>query len=293
MQIPAQPIKLLVIDIDGTLLDQHRKITPRTQIAIQAAQAAGITVTLATGRRYYNSHQIADELGLAIPLIIYDGAAIIQHPQNEVVLTQTMPADLAQQVVEVIARHQLQPVVQLLNGNTEEVWSGPAELDDQWTKGYFAVNPHCARRVPHEVLCAGQPDPLRVVAFAPEELLYERLAPEIDALPCSWNTIPRGNYKCGEMAIMGPACSKASGVAALAHKLEIPLQQVMAIGDNNNDIEMLQEVGWGVAMGQAAERVRAIAHAVTASNAEDGVALAIERYALPNASVTSASMPGA
>src|SRR5579859_8151129 len=154
METAAQPIKLLVIDIDGTLLDPHRKITERTRAAIQAAQAAGITVTLATGRRYYNSHQIADELGLAIPLIVYDGAAIIQHPQNKVILTQTMLADLAQQVVEIVARHHLQPVVQLLNGNIEEVWSGPVELDDQWTKGYFAVNPHCARRVPHEVLCA-------------------------------------------------------------------------------------------------------------------------------------------
>jgi hydroxymethylpyrimidine pyrophosphatase-like HAD family hydrolase len=84
------------------------------------------------------------------------------------------------------------------------------------------------------------------------------------------------------MAIMGPACTKASGVVALARTLGIPLEQVMAIGDNNNDIEMLREVGWGIAMGQASERVKTSAHAVTASNAEDGVALAIERYALTN-----------
>ena len=67
---------------------------------------------------------------------------------------------------------------------------------------------------------------------------------------------------------------------ALAQQLGIPLAHVMAIGDNNNDIEMLEAVGWGVAMGQAADNVQSIAQAVTTSNAEDGVARAIELYAL-------------
>ncbi len=79
---------------------------------------------------------------------------------------------------------------------------------------------------------------------------------------------------------MNPTCSKGSGVATLAKYLDIPLEQVMAIGDNNNDIAMLRVAGWGVAMGQASEVVKAAAQAVTACNWEDGVALAIERYAL-------------
>jgi hydroxymethylpyrimidine pyrophosphatase-like HAD family hydrolase len=79
---------------------------------------------------------------------------------------------------------------------------------------------------------------------------------------------------------MAPGCSKASGVATLAGQLGISLTQVMAIGDNNNDLEMLSMVGWGVAMGHAPESVKQNAKAITASNAEDGAALAIERYAL-------------
>ena len=89
-----------------------------------------------------------------------------------------------------------------------------------------------------------------------------------------------GSYNCAELAIMHPGCSKASGVAALAALYDIPLAQVMAIGDNTNDIAMLQTVGWGVAMGQASAVVKAAARAITASNQEDGVALAIEQYAL-------------
>ena len=77
---------------------------------------------------------------------------------------------------------------------------------------------------------------------------------------------------------MDKACSKASSVITLARHLNISLSEVMAIGDNVNDLEMLQAVGWGVAMGQASATIKAAAHAVTASNAEDGVAVAIERY---------------
>jgi len=130
-----------------------------------------------------------------------------------------------------------------------------------------------------ETLCTGHPDPIRVVAFAPEEIIRILLA-EVSDLDCAWTITRRGNYGSAELAIMNPSCSKASGVVELAQYLAIPLALVMAIGDNNNDIEMLQTVGWGVAMGQASEAVKAAARAITASNREDGIALAIERYAL-------------
>ena len=133
--------------------------------------------------------------------------------------------------------------------------------------------------MPYAQLCTGHPDPLRVVAFASEESI-QALIPVISTLNCSWNAIKRGSYGCAEMAIMAPDCSKASGVLALARSLNIPLTEVMAIGDNNNDIPMLQAVGLGVAMGHAPVAVKAVAKAVTASNAEDGAAQAIERYAL-------------
>jgi hydroxymethylpyrimidine pyrophosphatase-like HAD family hydrolase len=75
-------------------------------------------------------------------------------------------------------------------------------------------------------------------------------------------------------------CSKASGLLTLAQLFEIHTDHVMAIGDNTNDIPMLQTAGWSVAMGQAPLSVASAAHAVTASNAEDGLAQAIEQYVL-------------
>lgn len=270
---------MLVIDIDGTLLDPEGRITAPTMTAVRAAQEAGIIVTLATARRYSNTSKIADELGLTIPLILYDGAMIVQHPQQTILHTHTLRATIAQQAVEVLVRHHVQPVVHPNIGLREEIWTGPADFDNLWIEAYFTAYPELMRRMPYEELCAEHPDPLRVVAFTSEEAIH-RLIPEIAALDCSWTSIKRGSYGSAELVVMDAGCSKASGVAALAKRLDIPLEQVMAIGDNNNDITMLQSAGWGVAMGQAPEAVKAAAMAVTASNWEDGAALAIERYAL-------------
>jgi Cof subfamily protein (haloacid dehalogenase superfamily) len=289
METPPPSIKMLVIDIDGTLLNPQGEITPTTLASVQAAQQAGIVVTLATARRYCNTARIATEIGLTGPLILYDGACIIQHPQGSILYTRPLQADIAQQAVELLVRHGVQPVVHPNGGLTEEVWTGPPALDNLWLDAYFAAYPQQMRRMPYETLCAGHPDPLRVVAFASEESI-QGLIPGVSTLKCSWTMLKRGSYGSAELAIMDYGCSKASGVAALANALHISLSEVMAIGDNNNDIAMLQSVGWGVAMGQAPEHVKSAAHAVTASNWEDGAALAIARYALRPARASSNSL---
>jgi len=276
---PPDSIKLLVIDIDGTLLNPEGKITARTLTAVQAAQEAGIVVTLATARRYCNTVQIAQELGIECPLIVYDGALIAGYPRATILHSHPLQADVAHQAVELLVRHQLQPVVHPTTGLQEEIWTGSPDLDNLWLKAYFTFYPDHVRRMPYEKLCVGHPGPLRVVAFDSEEHIM-RLSSELASLDCSWITIKRGSFGCAEIAFMERDCSKATGVTALARLLDIPLQQVMALGDNLNDMQMLQAVGWGVAMGHAPDSVKAVSQAITANNAEDGAAQAIERYAL-------------
>lgn len=278
-EVVPEHIRMLVIDIDGTLLNPEGNITPPTRAAVQAAQQAGMIVTLATARRYCNTRHIADELGLHIPLILYDGAMIVEHPRGTILHRETFPADIAQQAVDILVRHSVQPVVHPDTGLDEQIWTGPLEFDNLWLDAYFTVFANMVRRMPFAQLCAEKPDPLRVVAFDAEETIA-KVSPEIAALDCSWTSIKRGNYGSAELVAMRAGCSKASGMAVLARQFGVPLDQVMAIGDNNNDREMLQRAGWGVAMGQAPRAVKAAARAVTSSNAEDGAALAIERYAL-------------
>lgn len=288
MEMADARIRMLVIDIDGTLLTPEGHITAPTLAAVRAAQQAGIVVTLATARRYCNTANIASELGLDIPLILYDGAMIVQHPHKAILYTHPLRAEVGQQAVELLVRHKLQPVVHPATGIEEVIWTGPADFDNPWVAAYFTTFPEQVQRMSFETLCTGHPDPIRVVAFAPEEIIRTLLA-EVSELDCAWTITRRGNYGSAELAIMNPSCSKASGVIELAQCLAIPLAQVMALGDNNNDIEMLQTVGWGVAMGQASEAVKAAARAITASNREDGVALAIERYALRSAATADSN----
>ena len=281
-------LKMIVIDIDGTLLSPEGRITARSLETVQAAQQAGIAITLATARRYSNTAPIANELGLNTPLILYDGAIIIQHPQKAILHNHLLSANVGQQAVDIVIRHNIQPVVHPFKGTEEEIWTGPSAFDNPWVNTYFASALVKVHRMPFEALCAGHPDPIRVVAFASEEIIHA-LLPEVTALECSWTITKRGNYGSAELAIMNPSCSKASGVIELARYLNIPLEQIMAIGDNNNDIEMVRTVGWGVAMGQASEAVKAAARAITASNQEDGVAQAIQNYALRDAATADSN----
>jgi len=287
MDTPAN-IKIIVIDIDGTLLTPEGYITTPTLEAVQAAQQASIVVTLATARRYSNTAVIANQLGLNTPLILYDGAILIQHPHRATLHKHLLSASVGQQAVDVLVRHNIQPVVHPFKGTEEQIWTGPSAFDNSWVETYFASATQQVHRMPFETLCIGHSDPIRVVAFASEEVIHT-LLPEIAALECSWTITRRGNYGSAELAIMNPTCSKASGVVELSRYFSIPLEQIMAIGDNNNDIEMLRTVGWGVAMGQASGAVTSAARAVTASNRDDGVARAIRRYALRDATTVDSN----
>lgn len=279
MVTPLAEIKLIALDIDGTLLDPGGCITPRVRAAVHAAQRAGIVVALATARRYTGAKQVADALGLELPLIVYDGALIIHYPARTMLYSRPLSSHVAGQVVEIFLHHNIQPVVQFCDRLLEEVWTGPAARDHPEVVTYIAAAAGCLRRLPYERLRTGRVDPLRVVAFASPEAIG-RIVPEVSVLACAWNALDQGSFGCAELAVMHPGCSKASGVAALAALYAIPLAHVMAIGDNTNDVTMLQVAGWGVAMGQAPAVVQAAARALTTSNQEDGVAVAIERYAL-------------
>lgn len=282
MKDDFKDIKLIAIDIDGTLLTPQGQITPRTRAAIRAAQHAGIIVTLATARRYCGAQAVAEALGLALPLIVYDGTLIVSHPSRAILASQTLNPEIVGQAIEIFQHYGVQPVAhpcEDLNCIKEEVWTGPTAYDNPGLAPYLTAAGERVKRMPYTVLNARATETLRVVAFAEKETL-ERLLPAVTGLDCSWNFAPHGSYGSAELAILPAGCSKASGVASLAAHYQIALEQVMALGDSYNDLEMLRIVGLGVAMGQAPEQVKAAAKTVTATNQEDGVALALERYAL-------------
>src|SRR5579875_2557722 len=111
MEKPSTAIKLIAIDIDGTLLTPTGQITLRTRAAIEEARRAGIIVTLATARRYIGTMAVAAELGIELPLIVYDGAMVVSHPSRAILVSRTLSSDTARRAIEIFQRSHVQPVI--------------------------------------------------------------------------------------------------------------------------------------------------------------------------------------
>lgn len=273
------PYRLLMMDIDGTLLDEEGKITPRTRAAVRSALEAGILVTLATARRHFSAALFAADLGLDAPIVSYDGALICEHPDSAIWHTDPLPALLGQTAIDAIQRYGMQPIVQYSLPDGEHVCTGPESGDTVWEANYFRIFSAQIERRSLDDLCADEHDPLRVVAFGPEDRL-ELVAAELRRLSCQLYFNPLGSYHSPELAVMSPTASKGNALSVIASRLNIPMSQTVTIGDSFNDISMLGVAGLGVAMGQAPDEVRTTAHVLTLPNTDDGAAVAIERYIL-------------
>ncbi len=274
--------RLVALDIDGTLLDPNGQITPRTEAAIAVTRAAGVIVTLVTGRRWSITSTIAERLGLSDPLIVCDGAVIRSYPAGDAIYESLLAPETAQEAATLLADAGLPVVAQYIdptNSLQEYLIAQEAPAHPEWLAGYLSFYERQTTFVPLESLCLGRPSALRLATFGPLELLRQ-VAERLTALNCGTEVIHQGNYGSAELTVYAERVSKGAGLVWLARYLGIAMEETLAIGDSANDISMLRAAGLGVAMGNAVPEVYAVAGAFTASNAEDGVAQALERYIL-------------
>lgn len=299
-------IRLIVSDLDGTLLDPSGAVTARTRRAVAAAHELGVPTILATSRRYVGALPVACALTGVDGMIMYDGAQVRAYPSGDVLLACQLAPDIAQWVAETLAAHGLQPIAQHSNLSGERLIVGPRSGRGRWADTYLASMAAQVERAPLAEVGTGHPGPLRLVAFGPPRrlraaaraLASERplagplTPPALDdyggvpgpfVADFATQILPLGSYGTAELTIFAANASKGAAVTHLAELLEIPLARVLALGDGVNDISMLRAAGLAVAMGTAPLAVRRAANAVTASNVEDGAARAIERYVLDGA----------
>jgi Cof subfamily protein (haloacid dehalogenase superfamily) len=271
-----QDIRLLVVDIDGTIAGSSNQVSDRVRIALHQVQAQGIPVALATGRMYSSALRFHGIVQSQLPLIAYQGAWI-QDPRDQTLHQHTpLPSDRAQELLEYFNQPHLQPHVSI-----------HLYLDDQLhvqdlladTKAYTD-----RAGIPPIVV-----DNLATLLDrAPTKLLA--MSQDIDLIATALTDL-KTRYRSDEMYLTTstatfleathPAVNKGNAVRYLAESvLGITPAQVMAIGDNCNDLEMLESVGLGIAMGDAPENVKAIANWVAPNVEADGAAVAIEKFLL-------------
>ena len=272
-------IRLLALDIDGTILAPDGALSARVRRAIGAAQARGIVVALATARRWAGVRELAGELGLAGPVILYDGALVCDFPSGARRMRWTLDPAHALTAARTMGAHELQVIAQYRDQRGERLLVSADPPHPDWTASYLERFHDQATYFTLEDAAALAPRMLRLCAFGEVEPLCAAFD-ALDASPLGRQLMPMGGYDQAELTLFAPEASKGAGMRWLARQYDIPLAQTMAIGDGVNDVSMLQAAGLGVAMGNAAPEIQREADAVTADNTEDGAALAIERYAL-------------
>lgn len=265
-----EPIRLLISDMDGTLV-RHDKSLPEENIAaIKDAVARGLKVSLISARPEAGMAAIAEQLGLPGPMGAFNGGVIFS-PGKPGESCAFIPVDLAAGLASLYFSHGV--TVWLFH---PEHWY-TSKIDD----------PHTGR----EVLSSGlQPEEradfagllesgAKIVAVCDDPALMDRIEGEARALVGDTATLVRSqDYYLDCTAL---AANKGAGVTALAKLYGVPLDQVAVIGDQGNDVAMFRVAGLAIAMGQAKDAVKAEADEVTTSNEAAGVAAAIERFVIP------------
>ncbi len=284
------PISLLALDLDGTLLDSRGRISERNRIAIDSARGHGVHVALVTGRRFRDSRPVALELGLDVPLISHNGALTKHAATLQTVCVLPLPLEGAREALQIGRKAGADALLSddheglgvlvydhLRGGNSA------AHLYISWAKRIHGKDGAKAVQQVESLEDYLDHDPIHL-SFSGgceemdqlEETLKRELGSTVKVLSTKYL-----EQDFTLIDIINPAASKGAGVAAAAAELGVAREDIMAIGDNYNDLEMLLFAGTGVVMANAPQSLREIAGLhPTASNRDDGVALAIEQFIL-------------
>ena len=275
------PIRLIAVDLDGTLLNGQNEISIRNRDAIRSAMARGVTVVIVTGRRFQSARPFVKQIDAGIIVISSNGARIgslsgEEHYRN------FLPGAVARQVIETALEYR---------GYAVAIFDapGPGQLvmhDDAAPEGPVGWYMRNSRQVlvqTSDLGAAITTDPVQIMFGGPPE----RVAPVEAILRASGVSslchLTWTKYLSRDLSlldVMNRGCSKGSALATWTRRCGIRAEEVMAVGDNQNDAEMLQFAGRPVLTANHNYDAIPPEWTVTLSNDDDGVAAAIERYVL-------------
>ncbi len=271
---------LVVLDLDGTILDlyHHKEISPVVKAAIDKVQAAGIPVTIGTGRTldYVRAH--TGPLGITAPVVTTQGAVIGDPVTGEVLHETDMPLNAAREVAAWI--DETQPISVFYFGDEQghtriiQNRSGP---EPDFYDHVFGLPRTMASSFAELLADDNAHPPIKFIAINDPEREAD-VAPGLKERFAGRLSITRTHPWLVEGTALG--IDKGRGLLTLCELLCIDPQRVLAMGDNDNDIPMLQAAGFGIAMGNANAGMKAIADWIAPSIEEDGAAVALEKWVL-------------
>jgi Cof subfamily protein (haloacid dehalogenase superfamily) len=269
-------IRLLVLDIDGTIAGQSNDIREPVKQAIRSAQAKGIQVAIATGRMYCSALRFHQEVGSTLPMLAYQGAWIQDPATQKIYQHLSVSRTTAEQLLDYFETDGLRSLL-----------SVHFYINDQlYVREVTSETEIYAQRADIQPIPVGDlrktltTEPTKVLALSDDTAIIDQL---LGSLRKQYT--PAELYLTKSVATFfeatNPAVNKGAAVRYLAEEiLGLKAQNVMAIGDNFNDVEMLEYAGLGVAMGNAPADVQAIANWVAPDVEQDGAAAAIEAFVL-------------
>ncbi|MBR4813260.1 MAG: HAD family phosphatase [Lachnospiraceae bacterium] len=266
-------IRMLAVDLDGTLLTDDKRISDTNREALTRITAEGVRVILSTGRAWPGAKGFAAELGLGLPVITSNGAMIVDSATEEILYQRDMETEAAFFVIEEGVRR----------GTSQIIWSRNRLYGLPVNERLQDYGRRFGRMTP-------QPAPLamleedgisKVLWYDTEENIAQwekELAPREDR---STERFPNTKVVTSTptfLEFFHRGVSKATAIATVAAMYGIAKEEIAAIGDADNDLPMLAEAGLAIAMGNGTERVKAAADRITLDNEHDGVAYAVEHF---------------
>ncbi|MDU5950109.1 MAG: HAD family hydrolase, partial [Paenibacillus macerans] len=253
--------KLIAIDIDDTLINDDKEVTPATQQALEQAVAKGVVVTLATGRAYASAQAIARQTGLNVPIITYQGSLIKNLMDEKVLYERYVPKEAARKLFEYCIRRNLH----LQTYIDDKLY---AREENQKLIDYTNLNRTRYYIEPDFEKLVEQPTPKMLIIDEPDFL--DEIAPELRELLGQGVHITKS--KPNFLEIMHEEGTKGHALKFLAGHFGCDLSQTIAIGDSWNDHEMLEAAGLGVAMGNATHGIECFCDMTTTDIHDDGIA---------------------
>lgn len=274
--LPANHVRLLVLDIDGTTVGESNALRPAVVEAVQAARQKGIAVAIATGRMYCSALRFHHQLQLELPLMAYQGAMIKNPDSGELERHWPVPKRVALKLLEDFEQTERTHLLSIHFYINDQLYVRDITPETAEYSNRAGVEPIAVGDL-RQVL---NQDPTKILALSQNTQLIEYL---LNSFRQQYT--PAELYFTKSVATFfeaaNPQVNKGVAVRYLAEeKLGLTAANVMAIGDNFNDVEMLQYSGVGVAMGNAPDEVKAYANWIAPDVESDGVATAIENFLL-------------